>query len=247
MSLGLDMVEPSKDLNLEVEYRKIVRTLRNIGLSSYEAKAYIALVAHGVGDAETIATTARIPRTSSYKALQALCDKGFANSTSGRPIIYKPESPESVKEKLIQELGETFDKLALAHEVLMEKGEPQLVYTITGKNRVMSKIGELLDTSMKTFMISTPSFSELRDGLKKKLDDAVKRGIEISIITSPLQRTPKGSNFKVIKKNGLIATDVISDGERALIASPDLTACGYTDNPYLSKHLESFLQILMLH
>ncbi len=33
--------------------------------------------------------------------------------------------------------------------------------------------------------------------------------------------------------------------ERALLASPDLQASGYTDNANLAKYLESFLQILM--
>jgi len=46
-------------------------------------------------------------------------------------------------------------------------------------------------------------------------------------------------------RKGLIATDIIADGERALLASPDLSACGFTDNAALAAHLESFLRILM--
>ncbi len=241
------MVQLGGDLDLRTEYRKVLRTLKNLGLSDYEAKAYIALVAHGGGNAETIASTAKIPRTSSYKALESLCHKGFAISTRGRPVMYQPEPPGRVKEKLMEEVGETFDKLGMIHEILMEKGEPQLVYTIAGKNRVLDKIGDLLEHSNRTFMISSPSFSVIRDALSSKLDKAIKRGIKITIITEPLQKTPKGSEVVAIKKKGLIATDIISDGEKALIASPDLSACGYTDNPYLAKHLESFLEILMLH
>jgi sugar-specific transcriptional regulator TrmB len=241
------MAKPNSDLDLKTEFRNVLRTLRTLGLSDYESKAYIALVAHGGGNAETIASTARIPRTSSYKALEALCAKGFAISTRGRPVMYQPESPARIKEKLIEEVGETFDKLGMIHEILMERGEPQLVYTIAGKNRVLGKIGDLLDNSNRTFIISSPSFSVIRDALSKKLDKAIKRGIKITIITEPLQKVPKGSEVVAIKKKGLIATDIISDGEKALIAAPDLSACGYTDNPYLAKHLENFLEILMLH
>lgn len=241
------MLGIGKDLDLQAEYKKVLRTLKSIGLSDYEAKTYIALVAHGVGSAETIASTAKVPRTSSYKALQALCRKGFAISTRGRPMVYKPEPPERIKEKLIEDVGETFDKLGLIHELLMEKGEPQLVYTITGKDKVIEKMGELLDRSAKTFIISTPSFSELREHLTKRLDAASKRGIKITLIMDPFQRASKAKNIEIIKKKGLIATDVISDGEHALIASHDLTACGYTDNASLAKHLESFLKILTLH
>jgi len=47
-----------------------------------------------------------------------------------------------------------------------------------------------------------------------------------------------------VHRKGLIATDVIVDGASALIAAPDLSACGYTDNASLAKHLENFLEII---
>ena len=230
-------------IDLEKEYEKVARTLESIGLSSYEARGYVALVAHGFGSAETIAETARIPRTSAYKVLQSLCNKGFAISTRGRPTIFKPESPGKVKDRVIEHLEDTFAKLDLLHEVLRKKGEPQLVYTISSKPRVLEKIGELLETASETFMVSTPTFSEIRETLGKKVDQAMARGIKVTVITEPGQKIPDGAT--AVYRKGLIATDVIVDGASALIASPDLTACGYTDNASLSRHLENFLEIIM--
>ena len=230
-------------VDLEKEFEQATRTLESIGLSSYEARGYIALVAHGYGSAETIAATARIPRTSAYKVLQSLCSKGFAISTRGRPTIFKPEAPGKVKSRVMDHLNDTFDKLDLLHEVLRDKGEPQLVYTIGTKPRVLEKIGELLDKSSESFMVSTPTFSEIRENLEKKIEHAVDRGIKFTIITEPGQKVPQGAT--VVYRKGLIATDVIVDGQSALIASPDLSACGYTDNASLSRHLENFLEIIM--
>jgi len=230
-------------VDLEKEYGAVSRTLESIGLSSYEARGYVALVAHGYGSAETIAETARIPRTSAYKVLQSLCSKGFAFSTKGRPTIFKPESPGKIKEKVIERLSESFDKLDLIHEILRERGEPQLVYTITGKARVLEKIGELLDRAAGSFIVATPSFYEIREKLSKKLESAMDRGVNVTLITEPMQKVPEGAT--VHWRKGLIATDIIADGERALLASPDLSACGFTDNAALAAHLESFLQILM--
>ncbi len=232
-------------VDLEKEYENVSRTLESIGLSSYEARGYIALVAHGFGSAETIAETARIPRTSAYKVLQSLCAKGFAISTRGRPTIFKPEAPGKIKEKVIEHLSDSFDKLDLLHEILRDKGEPQLVYTVAGKGRVLEKIGELLDTSSESFIVATPTFYVIREPLVKKIESAIHRGLKLTIITEPMQKVPEGAS--VVWKKGLIATDIISDGQRALIASPDLSACGYTDNASLAAHLESFLQILMTH
>src|SRR2546430_13962257 len=49
-------------VDLDQEFERATKTLESIGLSGYEARGYIALVAHGYGSAETIAQTAEIPR-----------------------------------------------------------------------------------------------------------------------------------------------------------------------------------------
>ncbi|MCJ2520054.1 MAG: hypothetical protein LN412_03790 [Candidatus Thermoplasmatota archaeon] len=128
-------------------------------------------------------------------------------------------------------------------EVLMDRGEPQLIFTIMDKQRVLAKIAELLDTATSSFIISTPTLSEIREYLRKRIEAALKRGVHITIITAPNQKVLEG--VEVVRKQGLIATDIIADGEKALIAAPDLNACGYTDNASLAKHLENFLIILM--
>src|SRR2546427_178487 len=140
-------------VDLDQEFERATRTLESIGLSGYEARGYIALVAHGYGSAETIAETAKIPRTSAYKV------------------------------------------------------------------------------------------SEIRENVGKKIEQAIARGIRFTIITEPGQKIPEGAS--VVNRKGLIATDVIVDGSAALIAAPDLSACGYTDNASLSRHLENFLEIIM--
>jgi len=232
-------------MDLREEYEKASKTLESIGLSTYEARGYIALVAHGFGSAETVAETAGIPRTSAYKVLQSLCSKGFAFAAQGRPMIFRPEVPANIKERVMKQLSDTFDKLDAVHEVLRDKGDPQLVYTITEKERVLKKIGELMDSATESFMVSTPTFSEIREELRKNIENAVKRGIKFTVITAPMQKVLDG--IDIHRKKNLIATDVIADGQTALIASPDLSACGFTDNAYLAKHLENFLQILMEH
>ena len=83
----------------------------------------------------------------------------------------------------------------------------------------------------------------MRDALSKNLQQAHRRGIEITVITGGKQRIPDFIN--AVRRERLIATDIISDSKSALLASPELDACGYTDNPALVKHLEQFLEIVM--
>jgi len=228
--------------SLMEEYLRVSRTLTMFGLSDYETRAYVALVAVGTGSASSVAELARIPRTSAYKVMKSLEAKGFAKELKGRPRAFGPVDPSELSKKLVGEVEEVFRKITSLKDLLSEKGVPQLVYTILGRERVIEKIGEMLDKSAYSFVMSTPSMSEIRVRFSKRFVNAVARGVRVTIITSPFVKAPKG--VQITRRKGLIATDVISDGKTALLAAPDLSACGYTDNEALSKHLEDFLRIM---
>ncbi|HTT45697.1 MAG TPA: helix-turn-helix domain-containing protein [Thermoplasmata archaeon] len=225
------------------EFRKAAEVLGKVGLTQYEARAYIALVARGLGDAATLATAAGIPRTSAYKVLESLAEKGYAKPTGGKPILFRPTPPLDVAETLKGAIQEVFEKLALLHRVVAEHGEPQLVYLLSGRERVLQKIGELLDQSTGAFILTTPQLADLRDELGKKIQHAVKRGVHVTFITTPLQRIPEGVEF--VPRENLRATEVLSDGAHALLAAPGLEACGFTDNPILIAHLKQFLEMVL--
>jgi HTH-type transcriptional regulator, sugar sensing transcriptional regulator len=225
------------------EFRQAAEVLGKVGLTQYEARAYIALVARGVGDAATLATSAGIPRTSAYKVLESLAEKGYAKPTGGKPILFRPTPPLDVAETLKGAIQTVFEQLAMLHRVVAEHGEPQLVYLLSGREKVVAKIGELLDQSTRTFILTTRQVSELRDDLGKKIQHAVKRGVQVTFVTAPLQRVPEGVEY--VARENLLATEVLADGEHALLAAPGLEACGFTDNPILTAHLKQFLEVVL--
>ncbi|QLH75433.1 MAG: TrmB family transcriptional regulator [Methanomassiliicoccales archaeon] len=231
--LNLDLGE------IEREYRKIASVLRNIGMTEYEARLLVATVAKTHGSADELAELSMVPRTSAYKALQALEKKGLVFSTKGRPTIYHAVDIEEMRRKYLSELNETFNKLNSIKGLLSEKGTPELVYTIAGKARVMTKIGEMIDTAMKRIVISSPMMKEIRIEHGKRFSEAIKRGVEIIIISEPMVKLPEAT--RVYRKNDLLATDIIIDVSMAIIASPGLDLCGFSDNPFIAKHLETFI------
>lgn len=54
-----------------------ISTLRNFGLTDYEARSYAALLRHGIMTARRVAETSRIPRPLVYAALKSLNEKGL--------------------------------------------------------------------------------------------------------------------------------------------------------------------------
>ncbi len=227
------------------EYRRAVEVLERVGLTRYEARAYIALVTRGYGDAAGLAGAAQIPRTSAYKVLEALCQKGYAYSSGGKPTLFKPQAPEVVANHLRDDVQEVFGRLQELHRMVGEQGEPQLVYLLYGRQKVLTKVGEFIDRSTRTVIVTTPQIAELREELGKRIASAVKRGVDITFITAPAQKIPEGCRH--VARQHILATDLLVDGEHALLASPGLDACGFTDNPILAEHLKQFLDIMLEH
>lgn len=224
------------------QYQRVSSMLYRFGLTEYEARAYVALVSLGSGSANLVASIAQMPRTSAYKVMKSLEKKGYAKQKPGRPVSFAPTDPLELSKKLAGDVEECFGKIAAVKDLLSERGVPQLVYTIMGTDRVLDKIGEMMDKAEGSFVISSPSLVEIRRKLGKQFNNSIARGVQVTVITSPFVKAPSGA--RVVRRNGLIATDVISDGKTALLAAPDLSACGYTDNEALAKHIEDFLRIM---
>jgi sugar-specific transcriptional regulator TrmB len=239
----MDEVAGALGSEMRAEFRQAIQGLSRVGLTLYEARAYIALVARGVGDAATLAHAAGIPRTSAYKVLESLEQKGYAVPTGGKPILYQPKPPLEVAEGLKTAIGEVFEKLQLLHTLVAQHGEPQLVYLLSGRDKVVGKIGEMLDQATKTFLLTTPQVGEIREELTKKVQHAVKRGVAVTFITAPHQRVPEGVAY--VARPNLLATEVLADGAHALMAAPTFDACGFTDNPILVSHLQQFLDVIL--
>ncbi len=217
--------------------------LEKIGLTNYEARCYLGAIAVGSGRAEEIAELARVPRTSAYKALESLSARGFMEQSEDRPRRFAPADPLSLQGRLRGDLETTFDRVARIQETFGSRGVPQVVYTLNGKDRVLSKIGEMVERAKKRIIISSPNISVIRKHHGKLFERALDRGVEILVIAPPFVKLPKCTH--AVRRTLQIATDLVMDGEEALIASADLTACGFTDNALLAAHVEGFLEIVM--
>ncbi|MDH4123837.1 MAG: TrmB family transcriptional regulator [Thermoplasmata archaeon] len=217
--------------------------LKKAGLTDYEAKCYLAAIAIDGGRAEEIAELAQVPRTSAYKALESLIARGFISQSESRPKRFDPLDPVTIKGRLTGDIESTFDRIIDLQEELAHRGIPQVIYTMNGKERVIRKMGEMLERARDRFIISSPNISTIRKHHLKLFEKAIEKGVDVLVIAPPFVKLPICT--QAVRRRSLIATDIVADGEEALIASSDLTACGFTDNVLLAGHLEGFLEIVM--
>lgn len=84
---------------------RIVEKLERIGLTKYEAKAYLALLEAHLNTATKVSEKSGVPRTRIYSMLEALALKGWVRIYSGVPLLFKAQAPQEVFEKIKEEYG----------------------------------------------------------------------------------------------------------------------------------------------
>jgi sugar-specific transcriptional regulator TrmB len=85
--------------------------LVRLGLTTYEAKAYVALVARDSFTAAQVARHADLPRQRIYDVLENLVTKGMATARPGRVIKYAATEPSLAIERLVKARRDELSRL----------------------------------------------------------------------------------------------------------------------------------------
>jgi hypothetical protein len=99
----------------------------------------------------------------------------------------------------------------------------------------------MLGNSKNRIMIAAPSLLELGDSVIGALQLASERRVVIRAIFGT-KSTTHGFDIQQHIRDDTMAINLVVDGEEALISMPDLSVCGWVDNPLISLQLESFLE-----
>jgi HTH-type transcriptional regulator, sugar sensing transcriptional regulator len=80
-----------------------VAELTQLGLTTYEAKAYVALLGRDSFTAAQVARQAALPRQRIYDVLGSLVEKGLASARPGSVVKYAAVSPDLAIDRLVAE------------------------------------------------------------------------------------------------------------------------------------------------
>ena len=80
-----------------------VSELTQLGLTTYEAKAYVALLGRDSFTAAQVSRQAGLPRQRIYDVLGSLVEKGLASARPGAVVKYAAVSPELAVDRLVAE------------------------------------------------------------------------------------------------------------------------------------------------
>jgi sugar-specific transcriptional regulator TrmB len=80
---------------------RLANQLTSLGLTTYEAKAYLALIRRDSYTAAQVARQAGLPRQRIYDVLGSLVEKGLATSRPGSVVKYAATAPEIAIDRLV--------------------------------------------------------------------------------------------------------------------------------------------------
>ncbi len=90
--------------------------LTELGLSSYEAKAYVVLAQYGSMTADDVAEESEVPRGRVYDVLNSLVDRELARADDGRPRTYVYVEPDEAVEQLLDKRIDELETQRSAYE-----------------------------------------------------------------------------------------------------------------------------------
>ena len=208
----------------------MINKLTQLGLNSYEAKAYLALLKYGVQQGKEVAKHSDVPPTRVFDALHSLVTRRFAAKVQDKPLLFKAIAPEIAINSLVKEQQ---DSLRILKEELVSSlketktniEQPKITEKISilpGYEALWSFVETNLKTAKKSLKLMFTY--EQRPKLNYLMRQAIKRGVKLKIIATkhleaglPLMKEhiKLGAQVKYYPIEELRIT--IKDSEEALI------------------------------
>lgn len=165
-----------------------IATLKGIGMTMYEAQAYVTLTSLISATADEVSQNSGIPRSKIYDVLKKLNEKQFLEIEDGRPLTYNVKSPVEVltreKERLNSEIDDTITRLTYIYENGMSQVQAP-IWRIYGVEKIIAQEIEIIKRAKKSINMRIGFLFEGEgDALIKALKN--RSDLMVNILASPV-------------------------------------------------------------
>lgn len=145
-------------MSAAAERHQVVQQLEKIGFSSYEARAYVALLEAQPANGYDLARASGIPASKIYETLQRLVAKGVALASAQEPTVYQARPPAELIADFRQETERSLTFLLNALPQLASEPSPGVVWRLRGgKNVLRHLLGVVNGASREVYLSIWPS------------------------------------------------------------------------------------------
>jgi sugar-specific transcriptional regulator TrmB len=221
-----EVVEATMDESTDQE--GLLEELQRMGLTRYEAQAYLALIARNIDTARQLSRDSGIPRTKIYAVLEGLSTKGWVRILSGWPLLFRPVEPTRVLADKRREyesfLGHLERKLEEERKNMPEK------FVISRRNVGLDNIKGVIKKAKTLYM------GNLTRALFDELAPVIRKDAKVLAVMAPGESLPKMENVEakmasipivhLYEDVEVAATNILVDEERSF---------NILKNPYSKK------------
>ncbi|HHU31822.1 MAG TPA: TrmB family transcriptional regulator [Clostridia bacterium] len=162
---------------MEISNKEIIENIEKLGLSNYEARAYVCLLQNGSSYGNQISKKSGIPSAKIYDILSKLIQKGLVYPIEGNPVYYHPLPFKEFLNNKKKESEEIFSFLFSNQNNIQKAVSADIFWHITGRKNLWNKAREIIDKAEDKILISLweKEASKLKDCLEK----AEQRGVQV--------------------------------------------------------------------
>ena len=208
----------------------IAAKLRELGFSSFAARALVSLLGNSPQSAGSICKTTGIPDSKIYYALEELDRAKLVDSQRGVPTLYRPVNLDQMVSNLIRAQDEEHQRRLRFVELFKKQAEPlvrarseptevELAYIVKGRRNIMERMLTAIEQARKEVVVLINS-EQILSGIAHGLLQAKKHKVRIGIAVAPhLSGAETLRPFADVRALKCDCDIVIADSEKLVTAS----------------------------
>jgi sugar-specific transcriptional regulator TrmB len=205
------------------------KVLRELGLTDYETRAYLALLERGVLTASQVSENAGVPYSKVYETLTSLERKGWIEIGQGRPGRYYPKAPSEALATAKLQLEE---KVRVWEKTISSELQPSYerreirekpdIWILRGEFSTIAKLKEMLEKTKSELMVAAPVFPKaLVDSVLPVLRQLQSTNVKILFMVSKQQTVWNLKELRSVAevrvRDQMFGGGVIVDGKEAIL------------------------------
>lgn len=170
-----------------MDERDAVDALEHLGLTSYEAKVFIALQKLDTGGARDISRIGDVPRSQVYGAAESLEERGLVEVQQSSPIRYRPVGLDAAKTHLRSRFeahqSDAFRYLERVERERSDAGDQQEdIWTVTGSEQIESRVRDLAANAERHLLYACGG-DQLTAGTVEALNDTASTDVDVTYVS----------------------------------------------------------------
>jgi sugar-specific transcriptional regulator TrmB len=173
----------------------IAAKLRELGFSSFAARALVSLLGNSPQSAGSICKATGIPDSKIYYALEELDRARLVESQRGVPTLYKPVNLDQMISNLTRAQDEEHQRRLRFVELFKKQAEPlvnarsepaevELAYVVKGGRNIVERMLTAIEQTRKELVLLITS-EQIWNGITHGLIQAKRRRVRVSVAVAP--------------------------------------------------------------